>query len=84
MLHDAGAREVSEETFVFHARSTLRTEQFWNFQCELSDTLRGKVAELEAKQVAAIANQVEAAIQPYFTGGAMDMPVKTRLVVGYK
>jgi SAM-dependent methyltransferase len=84
LWREAGASEVREETFDFHARAPLRAEDFWQFQCELSDTLRGKVAQLTPKQLADIQGEVTASIQPYFPRGAMEIPVRVLLVTARK
>jgi SAM-dependent methyltransferase len=82
LLNAAGWRDVTEETYDFRARAPLRAEQFWDFQCELSDTLRGKVAQLNAADIDAIECAVTLAAQPYFPSGAMDMPVRVLIVSG--
>lgn len=82
LLNAAGWREVTGETFDFRARAPLRAGQFWDFQCELSDTLRSKVAQLEAADVAAIARAVPIAARPYFPADAIDMPVRVLIVSG--
>jgi SAM-dependent methyltransferase len=84
LVRAAGAQEIRAEPFAFYARAPLPVEQFWQFQCELSDTLRGKVAQLEPAQGAALEREVTAAAQPYFPDGTMNIPVSVWVVSGRK
>ena len=84
LWREAGALEVHEEVFAFHARAQMRAGQFWQFQCELSDTLRGKIAQLSAAEIAEIERDVAAAAEPYFPHDAMDIPAQVLLVTGRK
>jgi SAM-dependent methyltransferase len=75
---------VSEEVFDFQIVAPISRKQFWQFQCELSDTLRGKVAQLSTEQQTALARGVAQAVRPYFPGGKMCFPARVRLVTGRK
>jgi SAM-dependent methyltransferase len=84
LWREAGALEVNEDVFQFSACAPMPAGQFWQFQCELSDTLRGKIAQLSAAEIAEIERDVATAVQPFFPGHRMDIPVQVLVVRAQK
>ncbi len=80
----AGAREVHEEVFDFRTSVPLTLAEFWPFQYELSDTLRGKVASLSVAQQDNLAREVNTAMQPFFVNGVLDLPFRVLIVTAHK
>jgi ubiquinone/menaquinone biosynthesis C-methylase UbiE len=82
LLERAGARRVTEETVDFRIAAPVRLEEFWPMRSELSELLRGKLAQMPPALAARIAADATAAARPYFTTGRMDFPAQIRIVSG--
>jgi SAM-dependent methyltransferase len=79
-LRDAGAVEVTERILQFNLEAPLKPKQFWEVRCELSDTLRAKVASLSPEQVSNLAREVEEAGSAFHIAGQMRFPAEVLIV----
>jgi len=84
LLARAGARGVTEETVDFRIAAPIPLEEFWPMRSELSEMLRGKLAQMPPALVARIAADATEAARPYFATGRMDFPAQIRIVSGEK
>lgn len=81
---DAGAIEVTEETVPFRIAHPIDVEGFWEMRTEMSDTLRGKLAQLDSEKLAAVKAATTEAVAEYFEDGHMDFPAQVLTVTGRK
>ena len=84
ILDRAGASEVTERVIDFRIDAAIPLEQFWTLRVELSDSLREKVAKLEAQQVSRVIKEVEESASEFFANGAMSFPARALIVSGTK
>jgi SAM-dependent methyltransferase len=83
-LRGAGAVEVTERILEFSLEAPLKPKQFWEVRCELSDTLRSKVASLLPEQVANLAREVEEAGAAFHIADQMKFPAEVLIVSARK
>ena len=84
VLAETGFVDVSELLLNFNISATLTPDQFWSLRVELSDTLRGKVAQLTSDQLETVKRGVEAAGRPFFVSGQMNFPAQVLVVTAMK
>lgn len=84
LLEAAGASVVTERTLKFSIQAPITAERFWALRSEMSDTLRGKLAQLDEGQLTEIESAVQRAIAMYFENGAMNFPAQVLVVAGKK
>ena len=84
LFRNAGALSVSEQPFPFRIENPIDIERFWELRTEMSNTFRGKLAQLDSRQMAAVKASAAKAVAEYFTGGQMDFPAQALIVIGRK
>jgi hypothetical protein len=81
---DAGAIKVTEQKVPFRIEHPIDIEGFWTLRTETSDTFRGKLSQLDSKQVAEAKAATADAVAEYFSGGQMKFPAQVLVVSAQK
>jgi len=68
----------------FEIKAQISVEAFWTLRCEMSDTLRGKLATLSREQLAEVKHQSLEALREYSTNGGMSFPAQVLIVSATK
>ena len=84
VLSEAGAKAPCERLLQFNIQAPISVEDFWTLRCELSDTLRGKIAKLSREQIAEAKRQALEGVREYFSDGGMSIPAEVLIVSGSK
>lgn len=84
VFREAGAASVAERVIEFEIRAPLDMDQFWELRTEMSDTFRGKLAQLNADQIAAVKYATKKAVAEFFKGREMVFPAQVLIVSGMK
>ena len=84
ILVEAGAIAPSERMLPFEIKAQISVEAFWTLRCEMSDTLRGKLATLSREQLAEVKHQSLEALREYSTNGGMSFPAQVLIVSATK
>lgn len=84
LFRDAGAISVTAQTVPFRIENPIDIERFWELRTEMSDTFRGKLAQLRSDQVAEVKAATAKAVAVYFENGAMSFPAQAVIVSGQK
>lgn len=84
VLDRAGALFPSERILQFTIDVPVSGEDFWALRCEMSETLRKKVAMLSTGQLAAVKSQALEAFRAYSTDHGLSFPAKVVIVSGAK
>jgi ubiquinone/menaquinone biosynthesis C-methylase UbiE len=84
VLSEAGAIAVSERLVRFNIGAPISVEDFWTLRCELSETLRGKIAKLTEAQLMEAKRQAIEGVRKYSSDGAMSFPAEVFIVSGAK
>ncbi len=82
ILQTAGAAGVTERPLEFRIQAPISFDEFWRVRTEMSDTLRAKVAQLSAAELARVKEAVAEATSANFASGTMDFPAQTLIVTG--
>jgi len=84
VLSEAGAIAPRERLLQFNIQAPISVEDFWTLRCELSDTLRGKVAKLSKAQLKEAKRQALEDIREYSTDRRISFPAEVLIVSGAK
>jgi SAM-dependent methyltransferase len=84
LMREAGATSVTERVVEFHIEAPIDIDEFWELRTEMSDTFRGKLASLDAREIAAVKATTAKAVADYFQNGGMSFPAQARVVCGDK
>ena len=84
VLSEAGAIAPCARLLQFNIQAPISVEDFWTLRCELSDTLRGKVAKLSKAQLKEAKRQALEDIREYSTDRRMSFPAEVLIVSGAK
>lgn len=84
MLGDAGARDVVERRLAFEIAAPLSFDQFWTVRVEMSDTLRGKMAQLAPEDAERMKQEIREATGDFFRDHAMRFPAEALVVSGFR
>jgi hypothetical protein len=78
----AGATDVEERMFNFNLAAPITALEFWAMRSKMSDTLREKLNKLPATEQAAVASEVEQAVEEFFPANQMSFPAQMIIVSG--
>lgn len=81
---EAGAMEPSERLLQFAIQAPISAEDYWTLRCEMSDSLREKVATLSKEQSAEVKRQSIEAVRKYSTDRGISFPAEVLIVCGTK
>ena len=84
ILSDAGAVAPTERLLQFKIQAPISLEEFWTLRCELSETLREKLATLSGEQVAEVKRRSLEAVRQYSSDRGMSFPAEVLIVSGTK
>jgi ubiquinone/menaquinone biosynthesis C-methylase UbiE len=84
LLEEAGAIHISESPLSFRIQSPLSPEEFWKVRSEMSDTLRQKLALLDAEQITRVSMEIKEAAREFFPDNRMNFPAQVLIVTGEK
>jgi ubiquinone/menaquinone biosynthesis C-methylase UbiE len=84
VLDEAGAIDLSERLFQFTLQAAISVEEFWTLRVEMSDKLRGKIAELSKNQMTEVNHQALDSLREYSTDRGMSFPAEVLIVSGAK
>jgi ubiquinone/menaquinone biosynthesis C-methylase UbiE len=84
ILGEAGAMTPSERLLRFAIQAPISPDDYWTLRCEMSETLREKVATLSRERAAEVKRQSLEAICEYSTGRGMSFPAEVLIVCGTK
>jgi ubiquinone/menaquinone biosynthesis C-methylase UbiE len=84
VLDMAGALVPSERILQFTIEVPISGEDFWTLRCEMSETLRKKVATLSREQLAEARRQALEPFRAYSTDCGLSFPAKVLIVSGSK
>jgi len=84
VLEQSGAVDISEHVVSFDIAAPLSPQEFWTMRSQLSDTLRGKLAQLSEAEQTEVAREVEQAVQPFFPHNQMKFPAQMIIVKAAK
>ena len=84
ILGEAGAMAPSERLLQFTIQAPISVEEFWTLRCEMSDTLRDRVALLSTEQLTEVKRQSLEALREYSTDRGMSFPSEVLIVSGTK
>jgi ubiquinone/menaquinone biosynthesis C-methylase UbiE len=84
VLSEAGAMAACERLLQFDILAPISGEDFWTLRCELSDTLRGKIAKLSKEQLAEVKRKALEGVREYFSDRGMRFPAEILIVSGAK
>ena len=84
VLGEAGAMTPAERLLQFTIEAPVSVEDFWTMRCEISDTLREKIAMLSREQVTEVKRQALEALRAYSTERGMSFPAEVLIVSGTK
>src|SRR6185295_10625818 len=74
VLAEAGAIGLSERLLQFSIEASVSIQDFWTLRCEMSETLREKLAILSKEQMVEVKRQAIDALRPYEADGGMSFP----------
>ena len=83
-LAEAGAMSPSERLLQFTIQASTSVEDFWIMRCEMSETLREKVAMLSMEQLTEVKRQALEVLRGYSTERGMSFPAEVLIVTGTK
>ncbi|MGI9070540.1 MAG: class I SAM-dependent methyltransferase [Bryobacteraceae bacterium] len=84
ILKDAGAMAPSERLLEFTIQAPISVENFWTLRCEMSQTLREKVAMLSREELIEVKRESLEALREYSTDRGMSFPAQVLIVSGTK
>jgi SAM-dependent methyltransferase len=84
ILKEAGALDVAECGVSFDITAPLSPEEFWVFRSEISETLRGKLKNMDGEERDQIGYEVRDAVKEFFPDGQMSFPAQMIIVSGNK
>lgn len=84
VLQQAGAVEVEERVLDFKIELPTDVESFWEMRTEMSDTFRGKLAQLNEQQIAELKDATKKAVEEFFVNSRMSFPAQALIVTGMK
>lgn len=84
VLTQAGAIAPYERVLQFTIEASISVEDFWTLRCEMSETLRAKLATLSKVQLSEVKRQAIEAFREYSTGHGMRFPAEVLIVSGRK
>jgi ubiquinone/menaquinone biosynthesis C-methylase UbiE len=84
VLQEAGALAPSERRLQFTIEVPIAAEDFWTLRCEMSETLREKVAMLSMEQLTEVKRQAMEALREYATDSGLGFPAEVLIVSGSK
>jgi SAM-dependent methyltransferase len=84
LLARAGAADVEEHAVDFLIEAPLTPAEFWQLRSEISDSLRAKVAQLTADELARVRHEVAERLQAFYTAGRLRMPAQVLIISGNK
>jgi ubiquinone/menaquinone biosynthesis C-methylase UbiE len=84
VLAQAGAQDATERILQFTIRAQVSAEEYWTLRCEMSETLREKLAKLSNEQVAEVKRQSLEALRNFSTSEGMRFPAQVLIVSGRK
>src|SRR5215469_2570242 len=84
VLGQAGAIAPYERVLEFTIDVPISGEDFWTLRCEMSETLRAKIAMLSMEQLTEVKRQALEAFREYSTERGMSFPAEVLIVSGSK
>ena len=84
IFRKAGAVSVTEQRVSLKIESAIEIEQFWQMRTEMSDTCRGKLAQLGSEQISKAKTAAVIALRPHFANGRISFPAEVLIVSGRK
>jgi SAM-dependent methyltransferase len=84
VLAEAGVMAPSERLLQFTMQVPLSVEDFWTLRCEMSETLRQKLAMLSREQVPEVKRQALETLRGYSAGRGMSFAAEVLIVSGTK
>ena len=84
ILKKAGAENVIERQLNFQIEGKISPEQFWQLRTEMSESLRGKIADLASDKLPMLKQAAIDALRQYFVNGKMSFPAEAFIVTGRK
>jgi SAM-dependent methyltransferase len=84
ILCEAGAMAPSERLLQFNIQAPISVEDFWTLRCEMSETLREKVATLSTERLAEVKRYSLEAVREYSSDRGMSFPAEVLIVSGTK
>jgi ubiquinone/menaquinone biosynthesis C-methylase UbiE len=84
VLDEAGAIDLSERLLQFTIQAAISVQDFWSLRVEMSDKLRGKIAELSKDQMTEVNRQALDSLREYSTDREMSFPGEVLIVSGAK
>jgi len=84
VLLQAGAVSPSERLLQFTMQAPVSVEDFWTLRCEISETVREKLARLSTEQLTEVKRQALEAYREYSTAQGMSFPAEVLIVSGCK
>jgi ubiquinone/menaquinone biosynthesis C-methylase UbiE len=82
ILGEAGALAPAERLLSFTIHARVSAEEFWTMRCQMSQTLREKVAMLSPDRLAEARRDALAALHAYSNGSGLDLPAQVLIVSG--
>jgi ubiquinone/menaquinone biosynthesis C-methylase UbiE len=80
VMIQAGVKTIAERLLQFRIESALSPEEYWPVRCEMSESLRDKVAGLSAEQRVEAKRRAMEALSPYSTKRGMSFPAEVLIV----
>jgi ubiquinone/menaquinone biosynthesis C-methylase UbiE len=84
VVGEAGLLAPSERLLTFTIRAPMSVADFWTLRCEMSETLREKIAMLSSDQLTEVKHRALDALREYSTDGGMSFPAQVLIVSGTK
>jgi hypothetical protein len=84
VLTGAGAMAPSERLLQFTILAPISVEDFWTLRCEMSETLREKIARLSKEQSTQVKRQALEALREYSGDRRMSFSAEVLIVSGTK
>ena len=84
VVGEAGATAPYERLLQFRIELPIPAEDFWTLRCEMSDTLREKLAMLSEGQVSEVRREALDAARAYATDRGLSFPAEVLIVSGTK
>lgn len=84
LLRNAGLTSIVERQFSFNIEYPIDVEKFWELRTEMSDSFRGKLAQLSTDKLSEVKATAITELAQYFVTGTMNFPAQVWIVSAEK
>jgi SAM-dependent methyltransferase len=82
IFRESGAQGVNERMLAFDIEADLSFDEFWAIRSQMSESLRGKLRQLDSDELGKLISDLRRATSPYFKGGRMLFPAEVIVITG--